>query len=478
VERTTLEQLSKPELTEIILRLAEQVAALEARCAKLERENAELRAELAKARKNSSTSSKPPSSDIVKPPRPQGSRSNGKIGGQPGHPRHERPPFAPDQVDRIVKHRHRRCPHCGGSTRPLKRPPRVVQQVELVKKPVIVTEHRAFASQCQKCGRIHYGRLPPEVQAGGLMGPRLTALLVFLKGACHGSYTTVQAFLEAVVGLRVSCGYLAKQIGKAAQALDAPYEELAGRLPSEPMLGVDETGHKEKGRTLWTWCFRAREFALFRIAASRGSGVLVETLGEEFKGILGSDYFSAYRKYMGDFSVRVQFCLAHLIRDVKFLQTVPDRATRNYAERVLAGLRRLFRVIHRRETMTEERFRRALDRERRELMRTVKRAPMGAEAHNLAERFRKHGASYFRFITTPGVEPTNNLTEQALRFVVIDRRVTQGTRGEAGRRWCERIWTALATCAVQHRSAFDFLQRAIQAHLSGRAGPSLLPASC
>lgn len=473
MDRTALECLSKTELIEIILRLERQVAALEARCAKLEKENAELRAELAKARKDSSNSSKPPSSDIVKPPRPQGSPSNGKIGGQSGHPKHERPPFPPEQVDKIVKHRHRRCPHCGGAVRPLNLPPKVVQQAELVKKPVIVTEHRAFACECKACGRIHYGRLPP----GGLMGPRLLALLVYLKGACHGSYTTVQAFLEAVTGLRVSCGYLAKQIAKVCRGLDGPYQELLNRLPSEPRLGVDETGHKEKGRLFWTWCFRAAVFVVFLISRSRGSIVLVRTLGREFRGVLGCDYFSAYRKYLGKTSVLVQFCLAHLIRDVKFLLTVPDRSTRTYAEHVLRGLRRLFRVIHRRETMSEVQFQKALERARRELVQTARRAPMSAEAQNLAKRFRKYGAAYFRFITTPGVEPTNNLTEQALRFVVIDRRITQGTRGAMGRRWCERIWTTLATCRMQRRSAFEYLHHVIRCHYAGRPAPSLLAAS-
>ena len=65
----------------------------------------------------------------------------------------------------------------------------------------------------------------------------------------------------------------------------------------------------------------------------------------------------------------------------------------------------------------------------------VYRVPSTREAQNLAERFRRHGESYLRFITTPGVEPTNNLTEQAIRFVAIDRLVTQGSRSEAGRRW-------------------------------------------
>jgi hypothetical protein len=71
--------------------------------------------------------------------------------------------------------------------------------------------------------------------------------------------------------------------------------------------------------------------------------------------------------------------------------------------------------------------------------------------------------------------PTNNLAEQAIRFVVIDRQITQGTRSEKGRRWCERIWTAIATCAQQGRAVFHFLLDSVQAHLSGAAPPSLLP---
>jgi len=189
--------------------------------------------------------------------------------------------------------------------------------------------------------------------------------------------------------------------------------------------------------------------------------------------VLGCDYFSAYRKYMGDLGVQVQFCLAHLIRDVKFLTTL-DEATRKYGERLLDRLRAVFRLIHRREKMRPEGFRRALERERKGIVRAARHPPWTREARNMAERFRRHGHAYFRFITTPGVEPTNNLAEQALRFVVIQRRMThttlrhcsaeatqcgaessaslrstRGTRGPAGRAWCERIWTAVATCRQQ-----------------------------
>ena len=161
---------------------------------------------------------------------------------------------------------------------------------------------------------------------------------------------------------------------------------------------------------------------------------------------------------------------------MKFLSTLPDRATRCYGARVLDGLRRLFDVIHRRETMTAVGFNRTLEQARRDLIAVATRAPDRRQAQNLAKRFRLHGESYFRFITTPGIEPTNNLAEQAIRFVVIDRRITQGTRSEAGRQWCERIWTVMATCAQQGRSVFDYLERAVHAHFTDQPIPSLLPA--
>ena len=82
---------------------------------------------------------------------------------------------------------------------------------------------------------------------------------------------------------------------------------------------------------------------------------------------------------------------------------------------------------------------------------------------------------WLRFINTPGLEPTNNLAEQAIRFVVLDRHVTQGTRSVRGQQWCERIWSTIATCSQQQRSVFEFLHQTVSNHFSGRPTPSLLP---
>jgi transposase len=93
----------------------------------------------------------------------------------------------------------------------------------------------------------------------------------------------------------------------------------------------------------------------------------------------------------------------------------------------------------------------------------------------MAKRLRKHGAAYFPFITTPGMEPTNQVAEQAIRFVVIERHITQGTRSEGGNRWSERMWTVIATCAMQGQAVYEFLGASIRTFWEGTPQPSLVP---
>lgn len=450
------------------------------KCRELEQRIAALEAKLAAATKNSSNSSKSPSSDIVKPPtqrrKPDKKRQRG---AQPGHKKHERKPFEPGQIDQVENHRLDHCPQCGGPLELLDKPARVLQQIEVAAQPITITEHRSRVCRCEKCHQDFAAPIPSAVQKAGLVGPQLTALVGYLKGVCHCSFTTIRKFLRDVCGVTISRGQLRKVCGKVAASMEVAYQQLLDGLPRQERLNVDETGHKENGRSLWTWCFRAPLFTLFRIDPSRGSEVLVDTLGLEFDGVLGCDYFSAYHKYMRlNEQVLVQFCLAHLIRDVKFLVDHPNTRNQAYGRRVLAAIGEMFAIIHRRdEYPTERAFRAALEDQGFEVWtQATFRTPDTKEAQNLAHRFHHHGQEYLRFITTPGVEPTNNLAEQAIRFVVLDRRVTQGTRSVAGRQWCERIWTAIATCTQHGRSVFDFLSQSLAALFGDTPPPTLLPA--
>lgn len=454
------------------------VAPLQAKIAELTAKVAELTAEIARLKKDSSTSSKPPSSDIVKPPKsaaPGGKKRKRRRGGQPGHPRHERTPFSPEQINHIWI-----CEWSGEPLDPMWQPLDefcTFQQVDLVPKLFEVTEYRARLYRHAVTGETVAAQFPKDVLRAGLLGPRLAALAAYQKGACHMSYTTIEKFWGDVLRLDVCRGLLAKVIQKTSTALASSHEELQTALVQQTAVNVDETGHPENGKKLWTWDFHVpgrKGFTFFHIDPSRSSDVLKEFLGETFGGVVGCDYFSAYHKFLKDTDAVLQFCWAHLVRDVKFLVTLTDPVTRRFGERLLSDIRALFHIWHRRGEVPAERWTKQAKQAEQAVLKTARRAPNRSEAQNIAQRFREHSKYYFTFLRVPGIEPTNNAAERAFRFLVIDRKVTQGTRGERGRRWCERIWSTIATCAQRGRSAFEFLFDSLFAFFHGNPAPSLL----
>ncbi|MDB4443884.1 IS66 family transposase [bacterium] len=445
-----------------------------------------LEVKVAKLSKNSSNSSKPPSSDDITKPKSNkdNNKDKRKIGGQPGHKRHERPLFSEEEIDDFHSYILTACPDCHGEVSIMDGKPRIIQQVELIEDPLIREEHRSYPVWCPKCDKIHYMTFPPEVYKEGLFKERITSLVAYMKNVCHASFSTIRKYIRDVLGEKVSRGYLRKVIEKVSLSLEGPYNELLDRLPLETIVNVDETGHKENKEKFWTWVFKADMYVLFKIDKSRGSKVLIDVLGKEFNGVLGCDYFSAYKKYMKDFNVSIQFCIAHLIRNIRFLTTLPDEETKAYGERLLDEVRNMFKVIHERENMTPEDFTNALEKAKEKIITAaLQDVPSQLnkdgkeeklEAKNMANRFLKNGKAYFEFITTPGVDPTNNVAEQAIRFIVIDRHVTQGTRSLKGRKSCERLWTVIATCALQGRSAFNFILESVKAYFHDQPAPSLL----
>jgi transposase len=432
---------------------------------------------MARAEKNSSNRSNPPSSDIVKPPKPAAKRGKKRRqGGQPGHVKHERT-FHLNDADILHDHRLDCCPNCSCSTLiDLPGQERTQYQYELADQPIVLHAHQSHAYRCASCDTLHVAPPPVTVKQGGLVGPRLTGLIGYLKGSGHLSYTTLQSFLDEGLGADISTGMLVKVVNKVSQALHPIYQPLLESLPHQDRLHIDETGHKDRGQTLWTWVFAAPRVTVFHIADSRSSQVLDDILGDECAAVLGHDYFSSYRAYMKRAPVTVQFCLAHLIRELRFLSESCSKVIANYGQRLLDELKALFRLIHRRDSLRPETFQRRLEKISARFLRKARRTQAGGVAATLAKRFRTHGREYFTFITRPDIEPTNNIAERALRFCVIDRRITQGTRGRKGQQWCERFWTIQATCRQQGRRICQFIQQAVYDSFEGNLPTGLITA--
>jgi len=434
---------------------------------------ARLKEEIARLKKDSSNSSKPPSSDIVKPTKVVrklvGKR---KRGGQHGHKKFSRQPFEPEQVDKIIEYEFKDKDAEG--LKPLDEW-LVIQQIQLPEKMYRVIEHRARKYLDPVTGKIHIAPMPDDIRRGGLLGADITAAVAFMKGGCHMSYTTIGHFFKELMRLDISRGMLCKAVQKVSRSLQAAYEQLAERLPHELQVGVDETGHHDQGNLHWTWCFDTPDYSLFNIDKSRGSEVLEKMLGKNFAGIVCSDYWGAYRKYARLFDVRVQYCMAHLIREIRFLAEHNVKKLSRWANELLEWLKKLFDTLHRCDKLTAKGFVRSMDKIKEGFLSRIRRPPDHKLAKKLAKRFKgKAAEDYFRFLTEPNLEPTNNGTEQRIRPVVIDRRITQGTRGQTGMRWCERIWTVLATCKKQNRNVFKYIRHTLLAHWTNTCYPELL----
>jgi len=213
-------------------------------------------------------------------------------------------------------------------------------------------------------------------------------------------------------------------------ALAAAHAELKRAIPEQPQLVSDESSLKNNGKKHWIWCITAPLFTLFHIAASRGRKVLEELIGTDYDGHIHFDYFSANCSFAWNFDIKAQYCWAHLIRDIRFLEKHPDKKTKTWAEHLLERSRWMFSAWHRREEMTGEGFHRSMITHRDRFLEIVRKPPDSKEAANLTERFRivelvdgsnyDMSQDYFRFMFASGVEPTNNHTEQQVRHCVID----------------------------------------------------------
>jgi transposase len=454
----------------IIAQLLEEVRMLRA-------EVATLKEEVARLKKNSSNSSKPPSSDIVNPQPANNKKKKRKIGGQIGHPKYHRALFEADEIDRTVIHKISVKEVRRRGLIVLDKTESVLQQIDLPEKLFNVIEHRVQL-YVDPNGEIVKAKLPKDIRKAGLFSVKMTAFAGYLKARGHMSYSTLQSLFNDIMDLDVSQGFLAKICTqKLSPALQPAYAEVGQFIRNAPVVGTDETGHKNPAyKSAWTWCQQTPQAVFFHISNSRASQVLLDILGKGYSGVITCDYYSANKKFIRLSNALVQYCWAHLVRDIKFLLTLGHTFLKRWAKALLVVLRKIFRLWKTRLCRHFGRYKKSIEKLKSLFLRKVRRPPDHSEAINIKNRF-VDGVDkcYFLFLERDGVSPTNNLSEQAIRFVVIDRRVTQGTRSWSGMRFCERAWTVVATCARHNRSVYDFFIDALNATYAGTPYPKLIP---
>jgi transposase len=381
-----------------------------------------------------------------------------------------------ERVDRVVDHYPAACGRCGDALTAGPAAtvggPRRHQVTELPVVRAEVTEHRLHRVRCPGCGGETRADLPPDVPTGAF-GPRLQATVAVLSGRYRLSRREVASVCADVLGAPVAVGSVDNLCQATAGALAAPVGEIAAAVEAAPVAHADETGWRRAGRRCWLWVAAAPTATLFAVAASRGSAVVKRMLGEGFAGHVVSDRWAAYG-WVGD--DRRQLCWAHLKRAFRGLAERPR--TRRLGERAAALADELFALWGRARDDPDRRARladdlRPLQAELRALLDRGLDHPVN-EANDLCYDLLLHWTALWAFAATPGVEPTNNAAERALRPAVLWRKGSFGTQSDAGDRFVARILSVAATCKQLGRPLLAYLTDLCDAAQRGIPAPRLL----
>jgi len=335
-----------------------------------------------------------------------------------------------------------------------------------------VIEHQCPRVHCPDCGAKPRATLPAEI-AGSAFGPRFQAAAVTLSVRNRISRRDVVELCEQLFRARISTGTVDAILARAGDALEDPYEDLLRRVRRSKALNMDETGWRLQGNKRALWGAFTSKHAVLRIADSRHEDHARELLADS-TAIVTSDRWWAYNHLP---LRRRQVCWAHLRRDFQ------AHAEGRGAEKELGehGLRVCDELFwsweiyqHTRERNELKRRIRLLRRELKPLLRRYSgKAPRYRYIRGIAKNLLKVWPALWTFADTPGVQPTNNRAERALRGAVIYRKLSLGNQSHDGETRIARLLSAHTTCRLQGRSLFEYLADVLSHHARGAPVPLL-----
>lgn len=339
------------------------------------------------------------------------------------------------------------CPHCatvlrGGTVR------RTREVIELVPARVEVTAHVYVERRCPRCrGRwLPEPGVAGEVVGQGRLGVGLLSLIAVLREELRLPIERIQWYLEAVQGLRLSVGAIVRTLHTLAAHAAPTMEQIRATIRASPVVHADETGWRQDGHNGYVWTFSTETARAF-VRGGRERAVREDALGDDYAGVLVSDFYAAYTSYAG----RHQYCWAHLLRDVDDLagQFAQDAAVRGWAD----GVHALYRHAH--AVAAPDLAGRRATRQACEAALGALCAPycadQSAPQRVLCERITKHVGELFVFVDDPLVPATNNAAERSLRHLVTRRKISGGTRSPAGTATAMTLASLFGTWRLHNR---------------------------
>jgi transposase len=371
----------------------------------------------------------------------------GKPGRKIGHEGVTRPQAKPDRQVAVTTDR---CPDCGTELgAPIRIESKIIEELP-EPQPIVVTEYRIAHYTCPSCHR-EVAAVDPDCPSEGRFGNNTIAQTTLLKYEDRLPHRKIQNAMGRIFGLNISPATILDLTRRASDAVQSQYDSILNRIRDAPILYVDETSIDVQGKLHWIWTFTTPSETFFVIRKSRGMKVLLEVLTERFKGIIVCDGWKSYPK----FTKCLQRCWAHLLRESKDLAGKIEEAVPLHN-----ALKELYEELNSKlENDPPPEVRWDLwNAAQATLQYWIQKEYTSEKVRKLIGKISNGFEYWFTFIVHPGVEPTNNRAERALREHVVLRKIVGTLRNGKGTLIHESIMTVLATWEQEGLNKFKMLK--------------------
>ena len=362
-----------------------------------------------------------------------------------------------DEPDEIIHVSEEKCPEC---SHPLGSPVRTEKKTIFDIPPpqkIKITEFDLDVYRCSSCG-IEVKAKHIDCPQTGDMGIYLLNYITMLKYNLRGVIRRVQEFLVTNNSLNLSVKGINDALLRVGDACRSEYATIQERIRRSKWVHIDETGFHVNGDKFWLWSFRSAENdILVVIIDSRGRDVVKETMGEDFHGPVIVDGWKAY-----SYLTIIQRCWAHLIREVDAFISLEKG--KELSEEIHSMFKDLKKSLESEDMDQRRSMKIEFDRKMNDL---VKRYDPHDELHKPVEYIRNGLGNWFTCLLYPGMEPTNNLAEQAIREHVVIRKIIGTFRSEGGSRNYQYIASLLSTWRLKGQNMFVEMDKILRKELCG-----------
>ena len=360
------------------------------------------------------------------------------------------------QPDQVVVAQAKRCPHCGvGVDLSKQRLSGIYERIELPQITPHITRVERYGGVCHCCQQAYEAPVPVGLEPGSPFGTSVASLVTYLRYSHAISYQRLSQLMRELYGLRLSEGAIANLLQRVRVQLETPVAQIVSRLRSARLVGSDETGARVKGKTQWEWVFQNDQVCLHVIRPTRGKTVIDSVMAGHQPQVWVSDLFSTQAAHPAQ---DWQVCLAHQLRDCQYAIDAGDEL---FAPRMKRLFLKAIALQRRRQTLAPSTVEQYGARLRGSLREILNLKPQSLEGQRLLKRYQKIRAHLLLFLTDETIPPTNNASEQALRWSVVFRKVTNGFRSDWGAELFAQVRSLVNTAKRQGISTFDAISRAL-----------------